>query len=96
MSDEKKAYEEKYQAKLDEWRAEIDKLSAKARQSSADARIRYQEEIEKLKKRRSDAETRLEEMRKSSGEAWRDLKGGADNAWDEVERAFKQAMTRFR
>ncbi len=40
MSD-KKAYEEKQRAKLAEWRAEIDKLKAKAEQANAEMKIEY-------------------------------------------------------
>ena len=96
MAGDKNAYEEKYRAKLDEWNAEIDKLAARARQANADARIEYQQQIEKLRGYRNDAEKRLVELRKSGDEAWKDFRKGADRARDEMEQALKKALARFR
>ena len=96
MTDEKSAYEQKYQAKLDEWRAEIDKFAAKARQKEADARLKYEDQVETLRARQAEAGRKLQAIRESGNEAWGELKQGADDAWKEMERAFEKAMTRFR
>ena len=48
---ERDAYVEKMKAKLDEWNAEIDRLEAKARGAEADARLRYNKQIESLRTR---------------------------------------------
>ena len=95
MAEDKNVYEQKYQAKLDEWNAEIDKLAAKARQADADARIEYEKQIQTLRDYRRDAEQRLNELRKSGEDAWRDVREGAEKAGDEMERALKKALVRF-
>ena len=54
--DEKEAYQQKLNAKLDEWKAEIEKMQAKAKTAEADAQLQYQDYIEDLKKRRANLE----------------------------------------
>ena len=49
------AYVKKMQAKLDDWNAEIDQLSAKADAAQADAKLEYDKQIETLKKQREEA-----------------------------------------
>lgn len=95
MSD-KAAYEKKFKAQLDEWRAEIDRLKALAEQADADARIKYKAQIEELRRMQDDAVSRMEELRRASDDAWLDLKTGMDNAWKSFETALKSAASRFR
>lgn len=71
----KKAYEEKLQAQLDEWNAEIEKLKAKADKAEADAKIEYYEQIEKLREQQQEAQAKLNELRRAGEDAWEDLKG---------------------
>ncbi|SIO47504.1 hypothetical protein SAMN05444722_2420 [Rhodovulum sp. ES.010] len=93
--DEKDAYRQKIQARLDQWRAEIDKLQAKAVEAGADARVEYDKQIEKLRARQAEAQDRLDELDSSRGEAWKDLKSGIEKAWNELESAVKSAANRF-
>lgn len=91
----KKAYEEKLQAQLDEWNAEIEKLKAKADKAEADARIEYYEQIEKLREQQREAQSRLDEFRRAGEDAWEDLKAGIENARDSLGKAVKTAAARF-
>ncbi|MFC3285976.1 coiled coil domain-containing protein [Litchfieldella rifensis] len=92
----REAYEQKLQAKLDEWQAEVDKLKARAQGAQADARIEYQEEIDRLESYRDEARQKLAELREASDDAWEDLKDGAERAWDSASEAFKSARSRFK
>ncbi len=92
----KNAYEQKLQAKLDEWKADIDKLSAKAEQAEADTKLEYQKQVEDLKKRREDMRERLGELKKSGDSAWEDVKAGIENAWTSLEDAMRKATQRFK
>ena len=38
---DKETYQNKLQAQLDQWKAEIDKLQAQSREASADMQIKY-------------------------------------------------------
>jgi len=93
--DDKSAYRQKLEARLDQWRADIDKLQAKAVEASADARMEYEEQIEKLRGQQEEALQKLKELDDASGEAWKDLRGGIEKAWDNLGDAVKNATQRF-
>ena len=93
--EEKQAYQQKLNAKLDEWKAEINKLQAKAQTAEADAKLQYEEYIEDLKKRRSALEDELKKMQDAQAEAWNDVKAGADKAWNSMTEAMENAWRRF-
>ncbi|SDK35837.1 hypothetical protein SAMN04487954_11542 [Billgrantia gudaonensis] len=95
MSD-REAYEQKLQAKLDEWQAEIDKLRARAKGAEADARIDREKEAARLEARREEVRQKLQEMREASDDAWEDVKAGAERAWDSLSESFEKARSRFK
>jgi len=52
--------------------------------------------MDQLRKRRDAIFKKLEELRSTSGKAWEDLKSGLDTAMDEIEKAYQQALSRFK
>ena len=94
MSD-RDAYVEKMKAKIDEWSADIKKLQAQAEGAQADARIKYAEQIEEMKKQRDAAEAKMKEAQEASLEAWADMRKGMEAAWDSMTAAVKNALGRF-
>ena len=96
MTDKRKAYEEKYDAQLKEWSAEIALLKAKADKAKAEAKIEYYKTIEILQAKQDAAGTKLQELRTAGDDAWEDLKAGAENVWTEVKTAFQSATSRFK
>ena len=93
--DDKSAYRQKLEARLDQWRAEIDSLQAKAVEASANARMEYEKQVDDLRDKQKDAQAKLKELDETSGEAWKDLKGGIEKAWDDLGDAVKSAQERF-
>lgn len=91
----KDAYEKKLQAQLSEWRAEIERLKAKAQHAEGDAELAYYKELEELRSRQDAARDRLDELREAGDDAWEDLKAGLDKAWDDLGEAVRKAMSRF-
>ena len=89
-------YIRKMQAKLEEWNADIDTLTAKANEVSADIRSEYNEQIESLKAKQAAARQKIEEVQKSGESAWKDLKSGVDLAWTAIGEAVDSAKSRFR
>ena len=89
------AYEQKLQAQLDEWAAEIKKLKARADQAEADAQIEYHRQIDRLKQEQQRAEAKLEELRHAGEGAWEDLKVGVEKAWQDLGEAVRAAASRF-
>jgi chromosome segregation ATPase len=93
MSD-RSAYVDKLRARLDQWDAEIDKLTAKAAEATADARIRLDHAIEDLKAHRKAAAQKAKEAHAASDDAWEDLKDGFEAAMHKLSDAFKSAKDR--
>ena len=96
MTDKRKAYEEKYDAQLREWSAEIVLLNAKADKAKAEAKIEYYKTIETLQGKHDAARTKLQELKTASDDAWEDLTTGAENVWTEVKTTFQSATSRFK
>lgn len=89
-------YVRKMQAKLEEWNADIDTLTVKAGEVSAELRSEYNEQIALLKAKQAVARQKMEEMQKSGESAWEDLKSGAELAWSAIAESIDSAKTRFK
>jgi hypothetical protein len=96
MKDKRKAYEEKLDAQLEEWNAQIALLKARANKAKAEAKIEYYKTIEALQHKQAEAGTKLHELKTAGDEAWEDVKKGAEKAWDEVKAAFHIAASKFK
>jgi vacuolar-type H+-ATPase subunit I/STV1 len=75
----KEEYEQKLQAQLNEWSAEINKLKAKADGAEADAQLEYYKKIEGLQAMQESVNNKLAELKDASDDAWVDLKAGIDS-----------------
>ena len=94
MSD-KNAYEDKLEAQLKEWQAEIDKLRAKADKANADARLEYDRQIKELVEYQQRAQGKLHELQQASEAAWADMRSGMEKAWADMAKSWNDAMKRF-
>ena len=83
-------------ARLDQWNAEIDALTAKADAAEANARAEYHKQLEALRGKRDHARSKLNEVESASEGAWQDLKTGVELAWESVSEAVRSATTRFK
>ncbi len=91
----KEAYEQKLDAQLAEWKAEIDKLKARAEQADADTRVAYNRQIQDLEAKREATEQRMQELRQASEDAWTDMKAGVEAAFDELSQSVRSAASHF-
>ncbi|OGR00842.1 MAG: coiled coil domain-containing protein [Deltaproteobacteria bacterium RIFOXYD12_FULL_50_9] len=96
MQDKRKAYEEKLDAQLDVWSAQIALFKARADKAKAEAKIEFYKNIEALQRSQDDVRAKLHELKASGDEAWEDLKTGAEKAWEEVVTAFHKAAKKFK
>jgi hypothetical protein len=96
MKDKRKAYEEKLDAQLKEWSAQLALLKAKADNAKADAKIEYYKIIEALQHKQNNARTKLQELKTSGDEAWEDIKTGAEKVLAEVKAAYHDVSSRFK
>ncbi len=92
---EKELYQQKKQAQLDEWKAEVDKLKAKASGASAEAQLELNKQIDVLEGKIEEGRTKLAEIADASEDAWESIKDGAESAWDSRKSAFRDAAAKF-
>lgn len=95
MSD-KDLYQQKMQARLDEWNAELDKLRAQASRASAERKQQLKKEIEALEGKIDDGKKWLDELAEASEDAWDSIKKGMDSAWDSIRSSFSDATSKFK
>lgn len=84
------------QAKLEEWNVEIDKLTAKAGEVSADVKSEYNEQIESLRAKQAAARQKIEELQHAGESAWGDVKSGIELAFTAMVEALDSARSRFK
>jgi len=89
-------YIDKMSQQLKEWSAKIDELESKLGTVSDEMKSTYELRILDIRARRDAMTQKLQELRGVSGEAWKTLTTGMDNAWDEFTDAFKAAMDKFK
>jgi TolA-binding protein len=94
-----KQTKDEYQSKLDSRLAELDEeivmLREKGSQLKDDAKVRWEIKQAELETKREAARIKLAEVKASSAEAWKDLQKGAQSAWDELDKAFRDASSEF-
>jgi chromosome segregation ATPase len=93
---EKKLYQQKKQAQLDEWKADVDRLKAKAAGASADAQLELKKQIDVMEGKLEEGRTRLAELAGASEDAWGSIKDGMDSAWDSMRSAFGEAVAHYK
>jgi len=96
MSEEKKAYQEKMEASIQQLNAEIEKLEGKAKSYQADAKIQANRALASLKERKDQLASKLEEMKASSGDSWKDFQGNLNKAYEDIKTAITNAASRFK
>lgn len=93
---EKELYKQKFQAQLDEWKADIAKLKAKASGAKADTQIAMNKQLEALEHRLEDAQAKLSELADASEDAWGSVKNRVESAWSSLKSAISDAASKFK
>lgn len=74
---------------------EIEGLKEKARVATAETQKKVNEQISQIERERKLAAEKLDEVAKSTGNAWKRLKGGAQSAWKDLKNSVKKAGKEF-
>jgi len=93
---EKELYQQKMQAQLDLWKAEIDKLKAKASGASADAQLQMNKQIKALESKTEEGKAKLAALSGATEEAWQSMKEGVESAWGSLKSAVSDAADKFK
>lgn len=93
---DKNEMQQKFESKLAEYGAEIDRLQAKAKEASAEMREKYEQQIQDLQEKRSEAQVQLDKFKESSESAAESMKAGMQAAWQKLGNAVEEARSQFR
>jgi hypothetical protein len=94
--DERELQKQKYQAQLDVWKADVDKLKARAALAKADARIEMNRHIKELERGVHEAGARLSELAEAGGDAWHSVRKEVDSTWRSLRAAVSAAASKFK
>jgi chromosome segregation ATPase len=92
---ERELYQQKLQAQLDEWKAELDTLRAQAAGAEADQRLELRGRIEALESVVKEGQAKLSKVAQASDEAWASIKDGVDAAWKTLKASIGDAASKF-
>ncbi|MEX0669620.1 MAG: hypothetical protein WD060_04080 [Pirellulales bacterium] len=91
----KEDFEMRLKSSLADMDTEIEKLHEKGLALKDEARTRWNEKMVDLKVKQEAARKKLDELGKSTGEAWGRLEKGTQSAWDDLQKAFQDAAKEF-
>lgn len=91
----KDEFQQRLEARLQELDAEIAQLREKGRDLKDQAKADWERKMTDLETKREAARAKLAELDQSSAEAWKDVQQGVQSAWDELEKAFRDASREF-
>jgi chromosome segregation ATPase len=92
----KEAYKQKIEAEVELAQARLAELKGKVKNSAADARIEYEDQIEDLEQKIDATNAKLKELGEASEHAWENLKDGVESAWSTLSRAVKDTAAKFK
>jgi lipid II:glycine glycyltransferase (peptidoglycan interpeptide bridge formation enzyme) len=88
-------YVQKLKQQLDEWNGEAAKWEQKTREAQAAMKAEAERQLAALNSRRDEAQYQMKLLQNASADAWRDLAGGADRAWKDLQEAIERARLHF-
>lgn len=93
---EKELYRHKYRAQLDEWKADVAKLKARAAGAKADAQIEMNKHVKELDQRMHEASAKLAELTAAGEGAWDSVRQNVEKTWDALKAGISAAKVKFK
>ncbi len=91
--DDKKLNKEKRQAQLDEWKAEIDVLKARADKASAETRLKLKKKIAEAEDSLDNAKSKLAEIVEAGDEKWQSFRSGLENSIKSIKSSIEEKIS---
>lgn len=95
MSD-KALYQQKKEAQLNVWQADIDKLKAKTSMASVNAQIEMNKQITMLEKKIDEGKTKLSDLIEATDDMYESIKVGVESKWDSMKTAFSDMASKLK
>ncbi len=87
-------YIDKLAAGLKELESEINELEKIADKALAEVKAEYRQQIEDLFLKKEELQNKVAKIRKASGNAWEDMKAGAELSWEVFQDSVKSGKSR--
>jgi hypothetical protein len=84
----KQAYLEKVEAQLRIWNAEIEKLKANASNVQAEAKVKYQQQLEAFIVNEQAAQHLAQQLKQAGNETWQKIKADTDSTMQSLKQEF--------
>jgi hypothetical protein len=91
----KEEFQKDLNTRLNELDAKIAKLREQGRDLKDEAKVNWDRKMAELETKRKAVNIKLDEIARSSAEAWKDVQKGAQSAWDDLDKAFHDAANDF-
>jgi multidrug resistance efflux pump len=88
--------ENKMEAQLKEWDAQINLLEAKVESAGADIKVMRARQLHDLRAKQRAASEKMKELGESSGAAWEQVKITSDKIWDDLKAGVETARSSFK
>jgi len=88
----RREYMDKLAARLKELDGEVNKLEKIADKAIEEMKAEYHQQIEDLFLKKAKVQDRVEKLQKASGNAWEDMKAGAELSWEVFEDSVKNNL----
>jgi uncharacterized protein YgiM (DUF1202 family) len=92
----KEAYQEKIEAEVKLAIAKLAELKARARMSTADARIKYSKQVDTLEREVVTIRSKIKEMTAAGEDSWEQLKYGVEHGWSALNTAVQDAVAKYK
>ncbi|MES2917996.1 MAG: coiled coil domain-containing protein [Pseudomonadota bacterium] len=93
---EQSLHTQKFKAQLDEWKADIDKLKARATGASIDVQLDVQKKVDTLDAKMADAHAKLDQLSAAGADAWDDLKANVEQTWAGLKTSMQDALEKLK
>lgn len=92
----KDAYRQKAEAELEIARAKVSEFKARAKNFTADTRIKYEINLKELEHEVDAAKGRLTELSEAGVDGWDKLKDGVEKALNGLRKAIRDVAEKFK
>jgi hypothetical protein len=93
---DKQLYQQKKMAQLNEWKADLIKLKAKASRLDAEAQLEMHKHLRTLGSVIDENKSLLSQLSDASGEAWESVKHGVEAAWESLRASIHEATAKYK
>lgn len=94
--DDRELHRQKYQAQLDEWKADVAKLKARAAGAKADVQIEMNKHMKELDHKLHEAGAKLSELAAAGEETWDSARQNVESTWAALKAGVSAAAAQFK